>query len=376
MKILRLIILIYFFSLPLTSSCQNWQGLGGGINGIRCMFTDITNNMLYIGGSYNPSYPLSGFLGWNGTNWDTLINKNPWGNIDPILCVNKFNEEIYIGGFVYLKKWNGSSWIVIENNPNGLISNLCVINNELYVGGIFDSICGIAANCIAKWDGNTWTSLNFPLSNSPSIGSICEYKGELYVGGNFYSSAYPNDTIQNIIRFDGYNWKSVGGGLHGGMDEIGSMVIYKNELYVSGSFTKAHGNVGNYIQKWDGENWSDVGGGVMGYGGIGNGQIRQLIVYNDKLYAVGVFQYAGGVPAQYIALWDGAKWCGLGSTFSNILNSLGVYNNMLYVGGGFGVIDGLAISHIAKWTGGSYVDTCGNATGITEMMVKNNNVVI
>jgi hypothetical protein len=335
------------------------------------MFTDTTTNILYIGGTYDPSFPISGFAGWTGTNWDTTIYKNPIGDqVNHVQCITKYNGEIYVGGKLgKLQKWNGVNWVTIALNSIAGVICLNVISNELYAGGVFDSIGGLAAHCLAKWDGNIWKTLNFPqLDATPYIFSIKSYRGELYVGGNFYNPVlYPNDTVQNIIRFDGINWKSVGGGMHGGMDEVASMVVYKDELYVAGTFTKAHGNVGNYIQKWDGENWSEVGGGVMGTGGFGNGQIKQLIVCNDKLYAAGVFQYAGGVPAQYIAVWDGVKWCGLGSTFSNILNSLGVLNDMLYIGGGFGVIDGLAVSHIAKWTGGSYVDTCSTPSGVEEI---------
>jgi len=373
-KYIITIVLFGCFSIHYSGLCQNWQALGNGINGLRSMFTDTTTNILYIGSSYNPLLPISGFIGWTGTGWDTTINKNPWGNSNGTLCINKYNGEIYIGTDK-LKKWDGSDWITIQTGSPAVICNLSVINNELYVGGGFDSIGGIAANNIAKWDGITWTALNMPVSSQQGVYAICEYKGEIYFGGNFYNYPPSTDTLGDIIRYDGNNWKSVGGGLHGGMSEVVSMVVYKNELYVAGTFTKSGGNVGNYIQKWDGTQWSEVGGGVMGINGS-NGQIWDIMVYNDKLYAAGYFTSAGEVPAQYIAAWDSTKWCGLGSIFNSSVKYLEVLNGMLYIGGAFSNIDGYPMYHIAKWTGGNYVDTCGNTSSINEVINKENDITV
>jgi hypothetical protein len=92
-----------------------------------------------------------------------------------------------------------------------------------------------------------------------------------------------------------------------------------------------------------------------------------LTIGNGKLYAMGVFDYAGGVPANYIASWDGTNWCGFGSTFDNTINTGCFYNDTLFVGGGFWSIDGDSLPHIAKWIGGSYTDTCGFlSTGMNE----------
>jgi hypothetical protein len=82
------------------------------------------------------------------------------------------------------------------------------------------------------------------------------------------------------------------------------------------------------------------------------------------------------VPAQYIAIWDGTDWCGLGSTFDNVITSVGFFKDTLYVGGGFRVVDGDTVNRIAKWIGGNYVDTCGNMTGINENILDKNSVSV
>jgi hypothetical protein len=373
--LIRGALFIFLFCVLCNSiHAQNWQSLGSGTNvQVRKIYGDSVTDKLYAIGEFTVAGGLNvnHIARWDGSSWNTMGGSD--NGPDEILL---HNDHIYIAGGIGILSgkpirgvgvWNGSTWDSIpiqpfsDNQPTAIVFALASINNELYIGGAFNSVGGIPVNNLAKWNGNNWSSLFFPLSDS-YIYSICEYKGELYIGGNFYSSAYPNDTIQNIMRYNGSIWKSVGGGLHGGMDEVSSMVVFNNELYVAGTFTVAHGNPGNYIAKWDGTSWSDVGGGVIGLFG-GNGQIHELKVFNNELYAGGAFSFAGGVPAQYIAKWNGTEWCGFGSVFDNGITSLAFYKDTLYAGGGFWTIDGDSMNYIAKWTGGNFVDTCGNSTG-------------
>ena len=377
-----IIVLLTICNIPLNA--QNWKALGEGVygNAVRCIYADTTNNALIVGGNFSQAGGISAIsiAKWNGISWSLMGAGNPFSSY-PVVSITKYNGEIYAGCFSVgngaIKKWDGSTWDNVGSGVYAVVWAMKVFDNELYISGGIDTVGGMPCKGIAKWNGSNWTCIGMPsnITTSVTVDAICEYNGELYFGGQFYSTEYPNDTIENIIRYDGNSWKSVGGGLHGNMDAVACIVNYKNELYVAGSFTKAHGNVGNYIQKWNGISWSEVGGGVMGING-GNGQISDLKVFHDELYAVGVFSFAGSVPAQHIAKWDGTNWCGLGSTFNNTIGTLAIYNDTLYIGGGFTIIDGDTINHIAKWTGGNYVDTCGNTASINEISNKENNITI
>jgi hypothetical protein len=146
----------------------------------------------------------------------------------------------------------------------------------------------------------------------------------------------------DIAKFDGNSWVKVGGSMKGSLADIGNMIVYNNKLYVSGVFFKQDGNAGNNIQRWDGTQWEDVGGGTLdilqqvNYPG---GQISDLKIHNGELFVCGSFHYAGGIPAQYIAKWDGTKWCGLGSHFNSNLITLGFCKDTIYIGGGFLTFD-------------------------------------
>jgi hypothetical protein len=244
----------------------------------------------------------------------------------------------------------------------------------LYVGGNFTTIGGINASGLAKYNGTSWSAVgNFPFSYQYGVSSISSYNGELYIGGVFGDSL-GND--MNIARWNGSNWHSVGGGFHGGIASVDALEVLNNILYIGGSFTVSSGNVGNDIAQWNGTILSGVGGGMSSINTT-NAQVMDLMQYNNSLYAVGCFQYAGGVFADHIAKWDGVNWCGFGDTLDNIVLALGTYRSELYIGGAFDTIGGDTICSVAKWIGGNYVDTCGViSTGVNEQAGQNFSVQV
>jgi hypothetical protein len=288
----------------------------------------------------------------------------------------RYKNEIYVGpgqkkfAGIHtngIARWNGSTWsavgsgleaIIIDGSNEAQAYGLYVHDDKLYVVGAFRSVHGDTCNSVAYWDGANWYGMNFPVdftNDVPLNFKIIYYKNEFYVGGNCYDNL--GGGINNdIARFDGVQWKQVGGGLKGGLSDITDMVVYKNELYVCGYFRKIDGNVGNKIMRWDGVQWKDVGGGICESYAIATG----MIVYEDKLYVVGIFDCVGyGLPARDIAVWDGDHWCSFGNSFiDNKISCIGSYNGDIYIGGGFTTIDSFPVKFFAKWVGSHSTDTC------------------
>ncbi|MFH0982846.1 MAG: hypothetical protein V2A79_15090, partial [Planctomycetota bacterium] len=71
------------------------------------------------------------------------------------------------------------------------------------------------------------------------------------------------------------------------------------------------------------------------------------------LYAGGYFTWAGDVPANSIAKWNGTQWSALGSGMNRYVHALTVFDDgtgpALYAGGSFTTAGGLASSYIASW---------------------------
>jgi hypothetical protein len=326
---------LYFSSLTFS---QHWESLGSGLeypNSVRAMYSDTFDNYLYVSGEigFIDGKKIKGIARWDGLSWDSLqagidgldtLNNYPNG---PTLAITRFNNELYVGGpfnsvgnirASKIAKWNGNNWDSLSIRPfpygsNKHISAFEVINNELYVGGYFDTIANIPCDNIAKWNGTYWECIDLPNSLSihgASINTICEYNGEIYVGGNF-ATGTPNDSLRDIIRYDGVNWKSVGGGIKGSNSDVNDMLVYNGFLYVAGYFSQSDGNTGDNIQIWDGTSWSDIGGVSSTF----YSQIFDLQIFHNDLYVVGEFNNAGQISAQNIAVWKGNQWCSLNGRF-------------------------------------------------------------
>lgn len=399
MKKVALLFIVLFAGVFLPLQAQNWQSLNNGIIipsiDATCFYEDTVNDILYFGGEYKnvDGMIIPGIAAWDGSNWDSLAGGRlchyfePSGQLVTVYGIKKFKNELYVGGrFRYadtlevfgITRWDGEKWKKLDkglydksNEFYGSTTSFQEFNDTLYICGHFDSLVGSNIKCkeIIRWDGLNWQKMDtIPSYNGPGeslyIYDMEVYKNELYIGGLF-GHGYGSDTTKDIVRWNGKNWLSVGGGIKG-QSFIYTMEEYKGELYVGGYFTKQEGNAGNSIMKWNGTEWSEIGDLKWAWGNY-NGQVHDLMVYNDELYVAGEFSYANGIPVKNIAKWDGIKWCGLGSIFDSRITSLGVYNDMLYAGGGFHTINGDSISGIAKWTGGSYVDSCSAGSGVEEM---------
>ena len=179
-----------------------------------------------------------------------------------------------------------------------------------------------------------------------------------------FAAGYGVDATTNypaaftIAKWDGTDWVEVGGGIKGG--DVYCLTVYNNELYASGSFTKAGTVTATHIAKWDGTSWSAVGTGLT-TGSV----IYTVNSYGGELYAGGDFSSIGGLVTNCLAKWNGTSWSKVGTAGNgtdNTVIALTEYNSDLYIGGAFSTVGGVAANHIAKWNGTSW-STLGNGVG-------------
>ncbi|MCC7332538.1 MAG: T9SS type A sorting domain-containing protein [Flavobacteriales bacterium] len=359
-------------------AAQNWVSLGNGLDFLtREFYTDTVTNRLYAIGYFtyaDDTVLVNGVTYWDGIKWNDLDSGNtscPF-NCNPIKSIYSYQNNIYVGGDFFtfknipntkfITRFNGVNWESI-GNANNPILKFYEYNNKLLVLGHFDTIGGIYAKNLALFDGINWSEFDTAsfISSGDFVGPSALYKGELYVGGNF---DLPNG-VEEIAKFNGSQWVSVGGGIKGDA-WVDKMLVYKNELYVAGQFHKSDGNSGNGIMKWNGSTWSDLNNGLTF--GIG-AQIKDMVIYNDELIVVGFMLTADGFPVQNIAKWDGTKWCNFRNNFNGTAEAIAVYNNELIVSCRDSM-DLEPVKYIAKWIGGNQSDTCG-VVGINELKENN-----
>ncbi len=170
------------------------------------------------------------------------------------------------------------------NEQPASVNVMKVIAGELYIGGQFDSVGGIAANNVAKWNGWRWLPLGSGVSGS--VNAIQEFNGKIYVGGLFSSAG--NTAAQNIAAWDGRAWSAPGGVVDGA---ILAMAVSNDELFVGGAFSKFNNNtsLGRLVKTENGNDWSTADSG------FGSGvSVTALHDINGVLYAAG---YSGSGSA-------------------------------------------------------------------------------
>ncbi len=265
--------------------------------------------------SQAPQFSSTNLYRWNGSSWSSL------SRIVESIVIN--GSDLYAITFSNLgkavSKWDGSNWVDIAQAVAA--RTLAVNGKDLYVGGEFTSIGGVNANRIAKWDGTSWTALGSGLGHSLSgtpltfISSIVVQGGAVYVGGRFTTAG--GISANSVARWNGSTWSALGSALGDGVSvvdpffneftsEVTAMTLRDNELFVSGTFTRAGDVPANGIARWNGTTWSALGSGIGGFSiapenASPTRRVNALAISQNFLYAGGTFTTAGSKPSPFLA---------------------------------------------------------------------------
>ncbi|HXJ65486.1 MAG TPA: hypothetical protein VNN79_17150 [Actinomycetota bacterium] len=176
---------------------------------------------------------------------------------------------------------NGTTWSTlgqgITSGEDGRGFGLAVTHSgtDVYYGGDFEQAGSIQTNGIAMWDGSTWHGMGSGIAggsgaNDPMVFAIAVVSGQVFIGGQFTSVG--GVAAHNIAVFSGGAWHAVGRGTDG---IVQALAANKGFLYVGGDFSTAGGKpVGAPAARWklgtafsSTAGWSKLGP-VFGAGGI------------------------------------------------------------------------------------------------------------
>lgn len=308
----------------------------------------------------------------------TIIENDTLVDIDKFSIYSHFNSTSELNNFQLTQPSTSSPYYYsIQNNKsnatytslgsgiNGPITSIAIdSNNNVYVGGQFNSSGSFPVNNIAKWNGSTWSSLSIGLNAAVACLAI-DSDDNLYAGGNFgYAGGV---SARHIAKWNPNTetWSALGDGIN---NLVASIAFDSNDnVYVGGTFTQAGGVSVNNIAKWNGTEWSTLGTGIT-YDIVGG--VRSIVVDSyDNVYAGGSFTIAGNVAVNNIAKWNPLtnEWSTLGSGFNNIVTSLVIDpNDNIYAGGYFGTAvnstGSISVNRVAKWDGNMW-SALGNGIG-------------
>ena len=258
--------------------------------------------------------------------------------------------------------FSDANWTSLGGLPGANASvNASVVDGagNLYVAGGFTVIGTVAANCIAKWDGTSWSALGSGMVGS--VYALAVSGSTLYAGGNF-TVVGGSSASAALAKWDGIAWSALGSGVSG---QVYSLAVSGSTLYAGGTFTTAGGVSANYIAEWNGTTWSSLGSGM-------GAMVRSLVVSGTTLYAGGDFTTAGGSTIYRIAQWDGSAWSALGPGLYGTINSMAVSGSRLYVGGYItktqGGVNG-SLNNVVQWDGTTWSSLGGGVDNTVSALV-------
>jgi hypothetical protein len=194
----------------ITDNIARWNGtqwlpMDAGLSyGVRSLFVDTINNILYAGGSF--SYAGNTFVNhiakWDGITWQAMGN----GISNPVTSIVMYKGKLFAGtsdfnGISSLWYWDGSQWNDVHPYPDGIVYELEVYQNHLYTGGGYYQIGGIPWAGIAKYTDTTTVGLNeaeleFRLFPNPATHElIIEFRNPLPVSGELEISDLQGKTL-------------------------------------------------------------------------------------------------------------------------------------------------------------------------------------
>jgi len=380
---------------------QYWQPLRNGIpnaiGDVRVVYGDTVWDRLLTGSpakwiiEWPDTLVIVGIAQWDGERWDTLPSRiqSAQGSVqNGCAAINRlfrYQGDLYANGdFSFITpqgvvnwdfgRWNEteSQWEALEcTSPfmNG-VSQIPMVppQDTLYFTGYYGSICSYPQSCVFAYDGSGFHPFPpfdaFPYYHGNYVGYVFRYLGQLYMTGLLTDTAA--GAFYGFLRYNGTGWEPVPG--FATYAPIKDVLIHDGKLYVCGYFFTDTGAPGNLVTMYDGQQWSDMGGGLRyALPNSTSGNAFDLHEHNGDIYVGGQFNYAGGVPAQNVARWNGHQWCGMGGQYGppgSQVFSLTHWRDTLYAAGGFASIDGQVFNHLAKWLGTT--ENCSPSVGIVE----------
>lgn len=171
---------------------------------------EIYNGNYVIGG--NAESPKEIFQ-WDGLNWSTLGSGIP-GSSAWVNCLKSYQGVLYIGGNFndpnfpseYLVAWDGQNFFDPFPNVNfrGQVSDLKVINNELYILGGLSIDGSLTTYGFSKFDGDSLCTFGgagiWGQTPVPGAQKIVEYQGEIIVATGILMG---EDTVNFIGKWNG-----------------------------------------------------------------------------------------------------------------------------------------------------------------------------
>lgn len=359
----------------------SWRPLGAGVEGNVNALADF-QGLLIAGGEFSAAGATATdrLAAWDGAAWRALGATFATANGTPIVrALAVFQGELYVGGrfdtingiaMNHLARWDGVRWESVADGVNADVRALHVHNGALIVGGSFHSAGWTDSRFIASWDGTSWASVGNSLPpgkpNSDGVYALTTHEGRLAAGGRF--SVLGSAPAANVAQWDGDAWVSLGAGLMGVVEStVFSLLSAPSGLLATGQFAASGAHVTQYAARWDGALWTTLGDGLYGAGAC-------LAYHDGAVHIGGTFGQTQLKRLHGVARLDDGEWNPLGSGFSDRARSVAVFDGELFVGGEFLNNGEVPLHGIGAWNGVSWSQPGGGLGSVRSLLAHDDSL--
>ncbi|MEY4522042.1 MAG: hypothetical protein RIT10_1227, partial [Bacteroidota bacterium] len=340
---------------------DNWAGPNGEVYSIH-----RSGNTVYYGGDFDAVGPITGSSSpiSESTGAPNTANARVYGTVNS--TISDGAGGWYIGGtFSRVGNYTSVSNLAHINAdgsvdtgfnpiPNGSVYTMTLSGSNLYIGGTFTTVKGLANNYLAKIDKITGTPLFWNANCNNTVRSMLLYADKLILGGDFTSIG---GATRNYLGAVDTTFVQATTWTPNPNAAIYKVLVNGSKLYVGGDFTTI-----SAVTKSRGAGYTLPGFTIDGYDFGANGRIHDFAFYNNVLYAAGTFTIIGGATRNYLA---GLNYLNMlansfNSSADGIVQTVGVLNGNLIVGGDFSNIGGAARSRLASLVSGTGVANTWN----------------
>jgi trimeric autotransporter adhesin len=273
---------------------SQWSALGDGIAGeppqrgaafTMAVYDDGSGPALYVGGvfDYAGGRPAKNIAKWDGQEWHNVGDSE--GSVNTFMVWDDgHGEALFAGGNMTfmggetvsaIAKLQGLRWSGLGSGVSGGVERVNAIGvfddgtgEYLFAGGSFQQAGAVAAENIARWDGNDWSAvpaggvslsgghpLSIPVSVMMAYNDGVNGPG-LYVGGALDNAG--GQPVKQLARLGAGGWSDVGGGVTADIPTVSAMVVHDDgsgvgpALYIGGGFNMVGTQNAGSIARWGG----------------------------------------------------------------------------------------------------------------------------
>lgn len=250
---------------------------------------DNLSTMQQIAGSIDAVIP-DGVGGWYIGGKFTMIGgqtRNRLARINADGTLHPFNVDVQLH----------------PSYPAGGVSTLYLSGNNLYIGGLFETVNGVYRNCLAAIDTTTGTltawdpQITDVSLTKANVFSVIVVGSQLFAGGSFLWVQGANRP--NLVSFD-----LASGAITTFNPQIGSVVRSLasdgTTLYIGGYFTAVSGGIPRgRLAAYD-----IATGNLLPLNPSFDQWVKSIALSGSTLYATGPFSSVGGISRQFFAAID------------------------------------------------------------------------